>query len=61
MAALVLTEKIPQLHYGRRLLRRGILADLMSQMGQYEPSRLRDGMVGLPSTADIFDECRHGR
>jgi hypothetical protein len=34
---------------------------LMSQMGQTEKSRQRDGAAGLPSTADIFEECCHGR
>jgi hypothetical protein len=34
---------------------------LMSQMGQYEPSRWRDGTSGLPSATDIFDDGRHGR
>src|SRR5262249_47382698 len=39
MTSLAPTEKIPQLDYGRRLLHRGILADLMSQMGQSRPTR----------------------
>jgi hypothetical protein len=30
-------------------------------LGQTEKSRQRGGMAGLPSTPDIFDECRHGR
>jgi hypothetical protein len=34
---------------------------LMSESGQTEKSRQRDDTAGLPSTADIFDECRHGR
>src|SRR6516165_6873960 len=34
---------------------------MMSQMGQTEKSRQRDGTAGLPSIVDIFDECRHGR
>jgi hypothetical protein len=28
---------------------------------QTEKSRQRDDTAGLPSTADIFDECRQGR
>jgi hypothetical protein len=28
---------------------------------QTEKSRQRDGTAGLPSVADIFDQCRHGR
>lgn len=34
---------------------------LMTDVGQTEKSRQRGGMAGLPSTPDIFDECRHGR
>jgi hypothetical protein len=33
----------------------------MTEMSQTEKSRQRDGTAGLPSTPDIFDECRHGR
>src|SRR5262249_58946362 len=29
--------------------------------GQTEKSRQRHDTAGLPSTADMFDECRHGR
>jgi NAD(P)-dependent dehydrogenase (short-subunit alcohol dehydrogenase family) len=32
-----------------------------TSLDQTEKSRQRDGTTGLPSTADIFDECRHGR
>src|SRR5262249_26857020 len=32
----------------------------MAETGQTEKSRQRDGTAGLPSTADIFDEYRHG-
>jgi len=31
-----------------------------SGSGQTEKSRKRDGMAGVPSTADIFADCRHG-
>ena len=33
----------------------------MAEMGQTEKSRQHDGTARLPSTADIFDECRQGR
>src|SRR5262245_10360077 len=33
----------------------------MSQSGQNATSRHRGGRAGLPSIADILDECRHGR
>src|SRR6266566_4052168 len=33
----------------------------MTGGSQTEKSRQRDGMAGLPSTADILDACRHGR
>src|SRR5262249_31878504 len=43
------------------LLRCGISICPMSAEGQTEKSRQRDGTAGLPSTADMLDECRHGR
>ena len=36
-------------------------AERASAQGQTETSRQRDGTAGLPSTADIFGECRHDR
>ncbi len=33
----------------------------MSLVGQYEPSRWRDGTSGLPSATDVFDDGPHGR
>jgi hypothetical protein len=42
------------------LLRCESLEPPMSQLGQTEKSRQRDGTAGLPSTTDIFGECRHG-
>jgi hypothetical protein len=32
----------------------------MAEMGQTEKSRQRDSTAGLPSTTDMFGECRHG-
>jgi hypothetical protein len=32
-----------------------------SQLTQTETSRQRGGTAGLPSTADIYGDCRHGR
>jgi hypothetical protein len=46
---------------GSSPLQCGISTGLMSEVGQTEKSRQRDGTAGLPSTPDIFDARRHGR
>jgi hypothetical protein len=52
-------DSTPQLR--QETVRCGISLRAMSVVGQTEKSRQRDGMAGLPSTADMFDECRDGR
>jgi hypothetical protein len=35
--------------------------EFLHSQGQSESSRQRDGTTGLPSTADVCGDCRHGR
>jgi hypothetical protein len=42
------------------VVRHSRIAPPMTGSGQTEKSRQRDGTAGLPSTADMFDDCRYG-
>jgi hypothetical protein len=57
-----MSEGDPRRQYQGRLraVPRPLLA-ATSGVGQAEKSRQRDGTAALPSTADMFDERRHGR